>query len=139
MKKISKIKAGIIFGIIVGIIDVIPMIFLKLTWDANLSAFLMWVIAGFMISTSNLKINGVLKGILISFLLLIPSAVIIGWQQPTSLIPIFIMTLILGSLLGYFINRFGKNNTNKKSKIPKTKKIGNLAKNIEKEAGISVE
>jgi hypothetical protein len=108
MKKISKIKAGIIFGVIVGIIDVIPMIFLKLTWDANLSAFSMWVIAGFMISTSNLKINSVLKGILISFLLLIPSAVIIGWQQPTSLIPIFIMTIILGSLLGYFITFFGE-------------------------------
>jgi hypothetical protein len=108
MKKISKINAGIIFGIIIGTIDVIPMIFLKLTWDANLSAFLMWVIAGFLILTSNLKINGVLKGILISFLLLIPSAVIIGWQQPTSLIPIFIMTLILGSLLGCSINRFGE-------------------------------
>jgi len=108
MKKISKIKAGIILGIIVGIIDVIPMIFLKLTWDASLSAFLMWVIAGFMISTSNLKINGALKGILISSLMLIPSAVIIGRHQPTSLIPIFIMTLILGSLLGYFINRFGE-------------------------------
>ncbi len=49
MKKISKIKVGIIFGIIAGIIDVIPMIFLKLTRDANLSAFSMWVIAGFMI------------------------------------------------------------------------------------------
>lgn len=108
MKKISKIKVGIIFGVIAGIIDVIPMVFQELTWDANLSAFSLWVIAGFMISTSNLKINGVLKGIFISFLLLIPSAVIIGWHQPTSLIPIFIITLILGSLLGYFINRFGE-------------------------------
>lgn len=108
MKKVSKIKAGIILGIMAGIIDVIPMIFQKLTWDANLSAFLLWVIAGFMISTSNLKINSLLKGILISFLLLIPSAVIIGWHQPTSLIPIFIMTLILGSLLGYFVSRFGE-------------------------------
>ena len=108
MGKISRIKAGIIFGIIAGIIDVIPMIFQELTWDANIAAFSLWVIAGFMISTSNLKINGVLKGILISFLLLIPSAVIIGWHQPTSLIPIFIMTLILGSLLGYFIDRFGE-------------------------------
>lgn len=106
MKKISKIKAGIILGIIAGIIDVIPMIFQKLTWDANLSAFLLWVIAGFMVSTSDLKINSLLKGILISFLLLIPSAIIIGWHQPTSLIPIFIMTIILGSLLGYFVGRF---------------------------------
>jgi len=107
MKKISKIKIGIIFGIMAGIIDVIPMIFQKLTWDANISAFSLWVIAGFMISTSSLKINSVLKGILISFLLLTPSAVIIGWSQPISLIPIFIMTLILGGLLGYFVNKFG--------------------------------
>lgn len=69
--------------------------------------FSMWVIAGFMISTSNLKINSVLKGILISFLLLTPSAVIIGRHQPISFIPIFSMTLILGGLLGYFVNRFG--------------------------------
>jgi len=108
MEKISKIKAGIIFGIIAGIIDVIPMIFQKLTWDANLSAFSLWVIAGFMISTSDLKINSVLKGILISFLILLPAAILIGWKEPLSLIPILIMTLILGGLLGYFINRFGE-------------------------------
>ncbi|MFA4839250.1 MAG: hypothetical protein WC703_07235 [Candidatus Neomarinimicrobiota bacterium] len=107
MKKISKIKIGIIFGIIAGIVDVIPMIFQKLTWDANLSAFSMWIIAGFMVSTSDLKINSVLKGILISFLLLTPLAIIIGWHQPISLIPIFLMTIILGCLLGYFVNRFG--------------------------------
>ncbi len=108
MKKISKIKAGIIFGIIAGVIDVVPMIFQELTWDANLSAFLLWVIAGFMIATSNLKIGGALKGILISFLLLTPSAVLIGWNQPASLVPICAMTLILGSSLGYLINRFGE-------------------------------
>ena len=108
MEKISKIKAGIVFGIIAGVIDVIPMIFHELTWDANISAFSLWVIAGFMIATSNLKIGGALKGILISFLLLIPSVILIGWDHPTSLVPIFIMTLILGSSLGYFINRFGE-------------------------------
>jgi CHASE2 domain-containing sensor protein len=106
MKKINKTLIGIIFGIIAGIIDIIPMIFQKLSWDANLSAFSMWIIAGFIISTSNIKINSILKGILISFLLLTPAAILIGWHQPISLIPIFLMTLILGSLLGYFINRF---------------------------------
>jgi len=43
MEKISKIKAGIVFGIIAGVIDVIPMIFQELTWDANISAFSLWV------------------------------------------------------------------------------------------------
>ena len=83
------------------------MILQKLTWDAILSAFSMWIIVGFMISISDLKINNVLKGILISFLILTPVAILIAWAQPISLIPIFLMTLLLGSLLGYFVNRFG--------------------------------
>jgi hypothetical protein len=102
-----KIIFGIILGILAGIIDVIPMIIQKLTWDANLSAFSMWVIAGFIISTNDLKINSIVKGILISFLLLIPCAIIIGWKEPKSLIPISIMTLVLGSLLGFTINKLG--------------------------------
>ena len=108
MKKLSKIRAGIIFGVIAGVIDLIPMIIQKLTWDANLSAFSLWVVAGFMIASSSLKINSALKGIVISFLLLTPSAIIIGWSQPESLIPVCFMTLLLGGLLGYSINRFGE-------------------------------
>ena len=104
----KKIKIGILFGIVAGIIDVIPMIIQGLTWDANLSAFFMWIIVGFLIATSNVKTNAILKGILISFLVLIPVAILIAWAEPLSLIPIFIMTLILGSLLGFCIERFGE-------------------------------
>jgi CHASE2 domain-containing sensor protein len=105
----NRIAIGIVFGMIAGIIDVIPMVLQKLTWDANLSAFSMWVIAGFLISTNGLRIHSMIKGILISFLLLIPCAFLIGWHQPISLLPISIMTLILGSLLGFVIQKFGKN------------------------------
>ena len=104
----NKIAIGIIFGAIAGILDVIPMLMQKLTWDANLSAFSMWVVVGFLISTSSLRINIFLKGILISFLVLIPCASIIGWSQPQSLIPIAGMTLFLGALLGWAVDRFGK-------------------------------
>ena len=43
----NRIAIGIVFGIIAGIIDVIPMVLQKLTWDANLSAFSMWVMQVF--------------------------------------------------------------------------------------------
>jgi hypothetical protein len=102
----KRIIIGLVFGAAAGILDVIPMFLQKLTWDANLSAFSMWIVSGFMISTSGLKMNGILKGVIISFLLLFPYAILIGWNQPTSLIPIAIMTLILGSLLGFSINKF---------------------------------
>ncbi|HOZ03477.1 MAG TPA: hypothetical protein PKX78_03210 [Candidatus Woesebacteria bacterium] len=104
----KKTQRGILFGIIAGIIDVIPMILQKLTWDANLSAFSLWVISGFLIASTNLKISGVVKGIIISFLVLLPSAIIIGWQEPFSLVPIIIMTLILGSALGFLIDKYDK-------------------------------
>ncbi len=101
----KKYLVGIGFGVFAGFVDVIPMIIMKLTWDANISAFIMWVIVGFLISSSEVKIKGYLKGILIGFLVLAPSAILIGWGDPKSLLPIIIMTLILSSILGLVIEK----------------------------------
>lgn len=103
----NKIRLGIFLGVLAGIIDMVPMIIQKLTWDANLSAFSLWIVSGFLISTSGLKINSAVKGIIISFLVLLPSAILIGWKDPVSLVPIFIITVILGSLLGFLIEKYG--------------------------------
>jgi len=102
----KRIRTGIIIGILAGIIDVTPMIIQKLTWDANIAAFSMWLVIGFLLSIIDLKMNSIIKGILISFLVLLPSAVLIGWQEPESLIPISVMTVILGGLSGYFTDKF---------------------------------
>ncbi|MBK7098802.1 MAG: hypothetical protein IPH58_11135 [Sphingobacteriales bacterium] len=101
----KKIVIGLILGIAAGTIDVIPMIIQGLTWDANISAISMWIIVGFLISTIDLKINSIVKGILIAFLVLLPSAVLIGWNEPVSLIPISIMTAILGGIIGFSHNK----------------------------------
>jgi uncharacterized membrane protein len=106
--KTKKIKIGILLGIVAGIIDVIPMILQNLTWDANLSAFTMWIVVGFLIAVIDLNINSIIKGILTAFLVLLPSAILIGWQEPISLIPITIMTIILGGLLGFSIEKIMK-------------------------------
>jgi len=103
-----NVLIGLSFGCIAGIIDIIPMVLQKLTWDANLSALTMWIIAGFYISTSSIKIHPILKGILFAFLSLLPTAIIIGTKEPFSLVPISVMTLILGTLLGLAINKFTK-------------------------------
>jgi hypothetical protein len=103
----KKITSGILLGICAGIIDVIPMILQKLSWDANLSAFTMWIVVGFLISSVEIKINPIIKGILIAFLVLLPTAILIGWKEPLSLIPISIMTLLLGGLLGFAIHKIG--------------------------------
>ena len=104
----KKTQLGIILGIIAGIIDVIPMIIQKLTWDANLSAFTFWIVVGFVIATTNIGLKGALKGITISLILLIPLIFIIAWNNPTVLLPIIPMNLILGSALGFLIDKYGK-------------------------------
>ncbi|NOU46790.1 MAG: hypothetical protein HOO86_06985 [Bacteroidales bacterium] len=101
----KKIIIGILLGVVAGIIDVIPMIMQNLTWDANISAFTMWIVVGLLIATIDLKINPIIKGILTAFLVLLPTAILIGWKEPVSLIPIAIMTTILGGLLGFSIKK----------------------------------
>ena len=101
----NNLLIGLIFGAIAGILDVIPMVLQGLSWDANLSAFFLWIVSGFMLATSNLRLHPVLKGIFIPFICLLPSIFIIGWNSPLVLIPIFIMTLILGALLGLVYGR----------------------------------
>jgi len=100
---------GVILGFIAGVIDIIPMIIQGLTWDANLSALSMWTVTGFIISRINMNVHPVLKGIIVSMLVLLPCAFLIGWNNPIALVPIVSMNLILGGLLGFFINKLSRN------------------------------
>lgn len=84
------------------------MIIQNLTWDANIAAFSMWIIIGLLTATSDFKLNSIFKGILIAFMVLLPSAILIGWKEPFSLIPIFILTIILGGFQGFTIERILK-------------------------------
>ncbi|MFH0922403.1 MAG: hypothetical protein V1913_18815 [Fibrobacterota bacterium] len=99
---------GALLGAGTGVLDLIPMVIQRLSWDACASAFSLWVISGFLISNSTLTLRPMLKGILISFLVLFPSAVLIGAQSPQSLVPISAMTLILGGLLGFTVGKTEK-------------------------------
>jgi len=101
----KKVLNGLIVGIAAGVIDVIPMIVQKLTWDANISAFVFWAATGVLVSVTDIKIKPFLKGIVVAFLVLFPCAVLIGWKEPISLIPVTVMTLVLGALTGYFVNK----------------------------------
>ena len=101
----KRIKWGLLLGAVAGVIDVILMVIQKLSWDANLSAFTFWVIVGLIISISDIKLKGTLKGVVLSLILIVPLAIIIGWQNPLTLVPIIIMNIILGSGLGYLIDR----------------------------------
>lgn len=103
MKK--KILLGLVLGLAAGIIDLVPMLLQKLSWDANLSALSLWLVSGVLTASVEWKINPAVKGMVVSLLVLLPSAILIGAKEPLSLVPIGVMTLILGGVLGVFTAR----------------------------------
>ena len=101
----QKILTGLTIGSFAGIVDLIPMFIQHLPWQADASAFSMWVVIGFLLSVTVLPLKGVIKGLILSFLVLLPTVFIIAGNEPLSLIPICIMTALLGSASGYTYQR----------------------------------
>ncbi|MGE0077411.1 MAG: hypothetical protein AB7S48_06100 [Bacteroidales bacterium] len=101
----KKYIVGLALGAIAGFIDVTPMVIQGLTWDANLSAFSLWIAVGLLISAVDFKMHPALKGLLVAVLVALPCAIIVGWHDLMVLIPISTFTIILGSLLGFLIDR----------------------------------
>ncbi|HNW56508.1 MAG TPA: hypothetical protein PKM69_01955 [Bacteroidales bacterium] len=108
-----RILTGLVVGAFAGVIDMIPMVIRKLPLEAEISAFIMWIIAGFFVSTIDIKTNSLLKGIIVAVLLLLPCAILIGWNDPTALIPISIMTVVLGGLVGFATDELAKKSSDR--------------------------
>jgi hypothetical protein len=104
----NKLRLGLITGILAGFLDIAPMLAQKFPWEACASAFTLWVITGFLIAVTQINLHPVRKGILIAFLVLTPAGILIAAREPFSLLPIAAMTLILGSGLGYVIEKWGR-------------------------------
>lgn len=88
-------------GFLAGIIDVIPMILQGLDWYANISAFIQWIVLGVIINYLNIGLKGWLKGLVVAEAVALPIMIIVAKTEIFSVIPIFFMSAILGSLVGW--------------------------------------
>ena len=97
---ISKLFVSLLIGVIAGIIDVAPMIFQKLDKHACISAFVHWVVLGVIISYVQMPMSAYLKGIVVSLLAVLPVLIIVAKEDKKVIIPILIMSVILGAGVG---------------------------------------
>ncbi|MCD7990537.1 MAG: hypothetical protein LUK37_01585 [Clostridia bacterium] len=91
----------LLIGVIAGIIDVLPMIKMKLDKYSVSSAFVHYIIAPFIIF--NTELFGMawwLKGGIISLLLAVPTMILVAKDDKKSVVPMIIMSIILGTLVG---------------------------------------
>jgi len=105
MRRIAK---ALLIGTIAGVIDAVPMIAQGLNWYAIASAFIQWVVMGIIITHIDIGIKGWLKGLIVAELCAIPIMIIVSMDGFSAIIPIIVMTAILGSCIGYFGDRYGK-------------------------------
>ena len=92
----KEIFIALSLGIVAGIIDIIPMIMQKLDKYANASAFTHWVALGLIIPFVSWDIAPWLKGFIIAELSAIPLLYLIVPKDKKALLPILVMSAVLG-------------------------------------------
>jgi len=97
------ILLSFLIGAAAGIIDIIPMMIQRLDKYATASAFVQWLILGFIITFIKIPgLDGWLKGLVVAVLMSLPIVILVAKTDPKSILIILSMSAILGSLVGFF-------------------------------------
>ncbi len=98
----------LLIGIIAGVIDVLPMIKMKVDKYSCISAFAYYVIVPFIIFGINWFDNlWWLRGGVVAILMAIPVIILVSKEDKKSPVAMIIMSIVLGSIigvLGHFLN-----------------------------------
>ena len=103
----DKIIIALFIGVIAGIIDIIPMIIQKMNKWAVVSAFSHWVFLGLIIPFVSWSITSWLKGMIIGLAAAVPVLLMVAPQEKKAIIPISIMSALLGAGIGFAGSFFG--------------------------------
>ncbi len=88
-------------GIVVGIIDIIPMIKMKINKHDILSAFTFYLIIPFIIFNTNIEgMAWYLKGGIITFLLSLPIQIMVYQNDKKAVLIMSTSSIVLGTLVG---------------------------------------
>ncbi len=104
--RMNSILIAMIIGLVAGLIDVTPMIIMKLEKVANISAFVHYFVLGLIIPFVSWDIAPWIKGVIISFLSAIPVMIIVYPKNKKAIIPMIIFAIILGAGIGLAGDRF---------------------------------
>lgn len=104
----TNIFLCIVIGIIIGTIDIVPMIIKKLDIMFILSAFSLWIVVTILSGNLNIIGNQILNGLVFSILVFIPLSFLIYRVDSGAFIQVLITTVIFGLLVGLLTGLFIK-------------------------------
>lgn len=96
----KEILLTALLGIVVGAIDVLPMIKMKLDKYSIVSAFVFYFVLPFIIV--NIDLYGIvwwIKGGLVGLALALPTIIMVAKEDKKSIPPMFVMSIVLGTII----------------------------------------
>lgn len=106
-----KIIVPIIIGLAVGLIDLIPLVMVRVPLLNMISILMFWIITSYFVANVTLLRNSLLNGLVLSTLNMLPLIVVIYTINPKDFLPMLSMALILGPLVGYLNVRFNQSSS----------------------------
>lgn len=105
----KRILIGLIGGILGAIVNVAFLFFAPdLKFEVYLSTAITWIVIGILISVCDFKINGPLKGIVVSLLVSASSLVYTMASSLSGAIWTVVNILLVGAVMGYGIDQLAK-------------------------------
>jgi hypothetical protein len=89
-----------VIGLIAGLIDVMPMILMKLEKEASISAFVHYFVLGLIIPFVSWDMAPWLKGMIIALLSSVPVMIIVYPKDKKAVIPMVLFSLVIGAGIG---------------------------------------
>lgn len=88
-------------GIVIGLADILPMVKMKLDTHSIVSAFVFYLIAPFIVYSTNLfGMPWWLRGSVVTFLLALPVIILVAKDGMSAAAPMVIMSVVLGLVIG---------------------------------------
>lgn len=101
----NRLLASLALGAVAGIVDVLPMIVAGTSVAAMVSAFLHWVVLGFIIVHVDLRTASWLKGSIIGLASAVPVGAMLVETEPRSVPLVMVMSALLGAGVGWVAGR----------------------------------
>ncbi|MCW8930505.1 MAG: hypothetical protein OQL19_09735 [Gammaproteobacteria bacterium] len=104
----QKILVSFIIGFIAGLIDIMPGLIQGVDLYITLTGLSFWVVMGPTIAFISLPMKDWLKGLVVALLLAIPGMILMSAIDPETVIPMIVVTIVLGSMVGFLTGRYAR-------------------------------
>ncbi len=103
-----KILVALVVGVAAGLVDITPGLIRGVDLHITLAGFSFWLVMGPLVAFVSLPIADWLKGLLVASLLAIPGTFLMSGIAPETVVPMILVTVVLGSLVGFLTGRYAK-------------------------------